>query len=210
MPNRCSTIAWYGVALSLALVTCLAAISPFVPVPGWTTTIPVSFKVDARTFQPVAPPGGDVQLVGAHGFGFETVDENGVSTRPQFLHVRGAIRIPAQQSGVFWKALLFLMVLLALVLWVLGQLRAVFRTLRDGQPFVPANATRIRWIACGVIAGELVRAAIVFFENYYADDPFLRRRPAFRRPAGPQRLRDLHGLIILVDRGSLQGGNAPR
>lgn len=55
-----------------------------------------------------------------------------------------------------------------LALWVLGQLRAVFRTLRDGRPFVPDNAARIRWIGCGVILGELARTAVVFFENSYA------------------------------------------
>jgi hypothetical protein len=51
---------------------------------------------------------------------------------------------------------------LALIVWVLGQLRAVFRTLGDGQPFVAANATRIRWIAYAVILGELARSGLRF------------------------------------------------
>ena len=47
-----------------------------------------------------------------------------------------------------------------LIIWVVGLLRAVFRTVRDGRPFVPANATRLRWIAVAVIGGELARAGV--------------------------------------------------
>ena len=49
-----------------------------------------------------------------------------------------------------------------MILWVLSQLRAVFRTLRDGQPFVPANATRVRRIAWAVILGEVARSVLSF------------------------------------------------
>jgi len=54
----------------------------------------------------------------------------------------------------------------ALLLWVFGLLRDVFRTLRDGQPFVPANATRIRRVGYAVLLGEIVRALLVFVANY--------------------------------------------
>ena len=42
---------------------------------------------------------------------------------------------------------------LALLFWILVQLRGVFRTLRAGRPFVPANAGRIRRIGYGIIVG---------------------------------------------------------
>ena len=84
------------------------------------------------------------------------------------------------------------------MLWVLGQLRAVFRTLRDGQPFVPANATRIRWIAFAVIVGELARSAIVFFENYYAMTHFSADGLRFDARPDLNVFAIINGLIILV------------
>jgi hypothetical protein len=86
----------------------------------------------------------------------------------------------------------------ALALWVLGQLRAVFRTLRDGQPFVPANATRIRRVAIGVIAGELAPASIVFFENYYAMTHFAADGLRFNAQPDLNLFAIVDGLIILV------------
>ena len=47
----------------------------------------------------------------------------------------------------------------ALGLWILTQLRHVFRTVRDGQPFLSTNAKRIRLIGFAVILGEFARAA---------------------------------------------------
>ena len=37
---------------------------------------------------------------------------------------------------------------------------------RNGQPFVPANATRIRRVGYAAILGEIVRALGVFVANY--------------------------------------------
>lgn len=73
------------------------------------------------------------------------------------------------QGGAFLLANLALVIgLLALALWTLAQLRALFRALRDGQPFAPQNAMRVRRIAWTVIAAEVLRSAVVYFENVYA------------------------------------------
>ena len=60
-----------------------------------------------------------------------------------------------------------------------------------------ANATRIRWIAFAVIAGELARSASVFFENRYVmthvavEDAARRRRDHDERVrAGTRRMTD--------------------
>ena len=61
------------------------------------------------------------------------------------------------------------MAILIFIVAVMGKLRAVLRTLiLDKQPFVPANAARIRWIGLAVIVGELARTAVIYAENVYA------------------------------------------
>ena len=52
--------------------------------------------------------------------------------------------------------------------WLIDQLRALFRTLRDGQPFAAANAVRVRRIAWVVILGEIARTSVNLWENFYA------------------------------------------
>ena len=88
--------------------------------------------------------------------------------------------------------------MLALVLFVLGQLRAVFRTLRDGRPFVPANAIRIRWIAFAVIAGEIGRAMVVYSSNFHAMTHFSANGLRFDARPDLNVFTIVHGLIILA------------
>lgn len=154
------------------------ASTPVVDGPGLKMTIPVSFSVDARTHRVTAPSLGIGQA--------------------QLRDVRGSLRFPIRRGAFFFGNAILLIVLLALALWVLGLLRAVFRTLRDGQPFVPANATRIRWIAFVVIGGELARSAIVFFHNYYAMTHFSAEGLRFEARPDVNGFAIINGLIILV------------
>jgi uncharacterized membrane protein len=94
--------------------------------------------------------------------------------------------------------LLGLAIMLALALFVLGQLRAVFRTLRDGRPFEPANAARIRWIGLAVIAGEIGRAAAVYFANFHAMTHFSANGLRFDARPDLNLFTVAHGLIILA------------
>lgn len=183
-------VAWGIVALGLALAVLLLVLSSFVASPmevdaSWLVVgsnsrmrIPVSFTVDPQTHH-----------VKAQSLGIEDA---------QVQDVRGSLRFPVRRGAFVIGNAIILVFLFALTLWVLGQLRAVFRTLREGQPFVPANATRLRRVAYGVILGEIARSAIVFFENYYAMTHFTAE--GLRFDARP----DLNvsaiflGLIILV------------
>jgi Protein of unknown function (DUF2975) len=182
------TAAWGLVALGLVLMPLMVVLAPVVEGPvevnaGWIgvgskMTIPVSFSVDARIHRVTAP---------------SLSVENA-----QLQDVRGLLQFPVQRGAFFAGNVIFITLTFALVLWVLGNLRAVFRTLRDGRPFVRANATRIRTIAWLVIILELARSAIVFFNNYYAMTYF--SADGLRFDARP----DIHftaivdGLIILV------------
>ena len=181
-------VAWGLVALALVLTPLMVVLAPVVEGPvevnaGWVgvgtkMTIPVSFSVDARTHRVAAPSLGveDAQLQG----------------------VRGLLEFPVRPGAFFYGNVVFIAVMFALVLWMLGKLRAVFRTLRDGQPFVRANATRIRTIAWLIIVCELVRSAFVFFENYYAMTHFSADGLRFEARPDIDFMAIISGLIILV------------
>jgi hypothetical protein len=182
-------IAWSLVALGLVLAVLLLVASPFVKdqdmevdaswlVVGTKMTIPVSFNVDARTHHVAAP-----------SLGIDAA---------QIQDVNGSLKFPTRKGAFFFANVILVIILFALAMWVLGQLRAVFRTLRDGQPFVPANATRIRWVAFGVIAGELVRTTVVYFENYYAMMYFSADGLQFEAWPHLNLIAIIDGLIILV------------
>ena len=191
---------WWATAAALSLATLLVIASPFVAMPDASLTIPVSFSLDTSTIALVGlPPGAvgtpdrDISL-GRPGFGLQS----GTGKKDVALHVRGSLRFTTSSAALIASNALLLARLLALVLWTIGQLRAVFRTLRDGTPFVPANATRIRLIGFAIIAGELARAATVFVENYYAMTHF--SAAALRFDAWPDvnMFALINGLVILV------------
>jgi hypothetical protein len=176
------------VALALALTVLVLVLAPLVKEPlevdawwlgvGSTMTIPVSFTVDSRAHR-----------IGAPSLGI---------TGAELTDVRGSLKFPARQNAFLIGSGVLLLVMLALAWWVLGQLRALFQTLREGQPFVPANARRLRRIAVAIIAGELARAAIVYFENYYAMTYFTADGMRFDAPPDLNLFAIVDGLIVLV------------
>ena len=170
------SVAWWLVALGMVLTFGLAAMSAFHEVGNAEIDIPVAFSVGLP--------------VNAPSLGIEDA---------QIEHARGSLKFtPAAGSSFVAPALLGLALMFAAVLFVLGQLRAVLRTLRDGQPFVRANAARIRWIAFAVIAGEIAKTAIVYSANAQAMTHF--SAPGLRFDARPDFnfITIVHGLIILA------------
>ena len=176
------------VALALVLTAVMLVLAPVVQGPvevsaGWIgvgtkMTIPVSFSVDARTHR-----------VSAAYLGVEDAE---------LQAVRGLLAFPVRRGAYLYGNMVLLAIMFALALWVLSNLRAVFRTLRDGRPFVRANATRIRTIAWLFIIGELARAAMVFFQNYYAMTHFSADGLRFDAPLDLNFTAIIDGLIILV------------
>jgi DUF2975 family protein len=178
-------VCWYVVALALALTVCLTAFSPFMKMPHSDVEtshsaieIPTSFTVDAQIIPISATPLGIRQ---AH-----------------IRQARGSLIFPPPTTLAVVVPLTFLVFMLSFALWVLGELRALFRTLRDGQPFVPVNATRIRRIAYAVILAELVRYAVVFYSNYYVMTHFSAQGLQFDVRPGFNGFAIVCGLIILV------------
>ena len=172
-------VAWWCVALALVLTVALAGLSAFHDIRGGELDIPVSFSVDAQRL-PVSAP--------SLGIAHAEVEK-----------ARGSLKFaPPPGTSLIAPALLVLALMSGAVLFVVGQLRAVIRTVRDGRPFVPANAVRIRWIGFAVIAGEIAKTAIVYSANshvmtyFSADGLRFDARPDFNV------VTVVHGLIILA------------
>lgn len=183
-------VAWYGVAGILALTLVLIAVGANVALhvdaegpsvdagPRAAMSIPVSLTLDPAANHVAAPSLG--------------VD----NAELQALH--GALRFQPRRGPLFAAMFVIVIGSLLLLLWVLDQLRGLFRTLRDGRPFAPANATRVRRIAWAIIVGELARSAIVFFENYYAMTHFSAAGLTFEARPHLNGFALINGVIILV------------
>jgi len=194
-------VGWYLAALGLGVALFVVALVIFGATPRLEMTIPVTFTLDNAAHRVTSPSLGidEAHVQGSPGIAFQyDPKEHGRSPAAGNFRIHGSLRFPAQKGAFLAANAAILIVFFGLLLWVLGQLRAIFRTLRDGQPFVPANATRLRQIAFAVIGGELARAVFAFFENYYAMTHFVAEGLRFDARPDLNVLAVLNGLIILV------------
>ncbi len=154
-------IARFAVALALAVTLGIWAIGSDVAVQigplgspsvvagsNVQMAIPVAFSVDT-SFHPVSAP------------------DLGISDA-QIQDIRGTLKFRPQNGAFRHANLALVVVLLALILWILWELRALIGTLRAGKPFARSNASRIQRIGIALIIAELARAAVVYFDNYCA------------------------------------------
>ena len=119
---------------------------------GTHMTIPVRFYVDTNSHNVTAPSLG--------------------INRAELRDTHGSLRFPAPEGPFLFVNAGFLIALFVCAFWGLEQLHRVFGTLRKGRPFVHANAKRLRRVAAAVFAGELLRASLVAFNQYYAKTHF--------------------------------------
>jgi len=143
---------------------------------NWTLTIPVSVTID----------GG---RIAAPSIGIERAD---------IRDLRGSLRFPLQRGRIFLVNSLLLILVMGVALWLTTELQRVLRTVRDGKPFAASNATRVRRIAWVLIAGEFVRATIVYLENSYAATHFTAEGLRFTARPDLSVAAIIQGLIILV------------
>jgi hypothetical protein len=86
--------------------------------------------------------------------------------------VSGLLRFEGGPAEIRIANTAIVVLLLAAACWILLEFRGLFAALRERQFFLAANAARIRRVGWAVIAGEIVRAAIVCFETTWARDHF--------------------------------------
>jgi hypothetical protein len=104
--------------------------------------IPVRFQLDPAS-HPIVTSRQDIQDVSitqVHGT----------------LQVRGRV----SRMGIAWAGWGYGIISIGVVLFVLNRLRAIFRTLRNQNPFVPLNASRIRMIGIVLVLGELANTGL--------------------------------------------------
>jgi hypothetical protein len=144
--------AWWLVAVSLVLLAGLLALTFFVNVEGdnLTMELPVALELNA----PVQASGASIE------------------TDARIENLRGNLRFPVRYGAFFSGSMLVVVLLFGSLLWVLTQLRHIFRSLSQGLLFIPENARRIRWVGFTFIFGELARAAVVYFWSYYTSQHF--------------------------------------
>lgn len=143
-------IAWGVVIAAMVGLACLFAVSVFGDLSGAQLSLPVSFHTDAQTLRVIAPGAisGPARLDAVMGHA------NLAFVPPSRLFVAA--------TGIS------IIVALALALWLLRQLLAVFESVRRGKPFVASNAGRIRHMAYVIIGAEGVRAIFEFIWNRFA------------------------------------------
>ena len=185
------TAGFYTVAVTLVLMLGLASLPLFIDlskIDNVEMGIPVSFNVETGALR-LATPTANVAKVDIRD-----------------PHGSGTLRFPPPSGIALTTTALVAALYLSIGLWVLAQLRAVFRTLRDDRPFLAANAIRIRWIGYAVILGEVAHSLIRFAGNAYARTHVA--ADALRFDAWPSidLFAIIHGLIILVIAEVFRGG----
>ena len=111
-------------------------------------------------------------------------------------HASGLLRLATPDRP--WIAILGAAAVMALVLWMLAELRALCRSVRDGEPFAPRNAIRIRRLALALVLAELSRAAIVFGAHAYVAAHFASDHVRFTASPHLDPFALVSALILLV------------
>jgi hypothetical protein len=157
------TALWWWVVLASSVVVALVLTSGwnvgvqigpngepnFVAGSAAQTVLPVAFELDA----------GAAQVT--------SVDHRNSGAIEQ---ASGALRLTMPDRPSF--AVAGAAVMVGLVLWILAELAALCRSVRDGQPFAARNAVRIRRLALAVVLAEVSRAAIVYAAHAYVAAQF--------------------------------------
>jgi len=151
------TVLWWWVVLASSVLVALVPwgldvgvqIGPngepnFVAGSGAQMVLPVAFELDA----------GAAQVT--------SVDHRNSGAIEQ---ASGMLRLTMPDRP--WFAMAGAAVMVGLVLWILAELAALCRSVRDGQPFAARNAVRIRRLALAVVLAEVSRAAIVYAAQAY-------------------------------------------
>src|SRR5262249_12935544 len=114
---------WWLVVVSLSLLTLLLVFSFFVKLEynNLSMNLPVALELNAT----------------AHGSGAS------METDARIEKVRGNLTFPVRNGAFFSGSMFVTVVLGGCLLWVLTQLRHIFRSLSRGLVLIPENARRI-------------------------------------------------------------------
>lgn len=192
-------VVWYLGAVSVGLFAVLLVLSLFVD-----TTRLSAFSVEVGwagldVGKPSEIPGQNVAMVLPIALDAERVAPlTPQSGEAQIEHVRADLRFPVPSRRFFSVSLAIMLAQMALGLWVLTQLRDIFRAVCDGEPFANANSARIQRVGLGVILAEFVQAGAVFFWSYSSTALFPSDGARFAPMVDVSVATIVCGLILLV------------
>ena len=163
-------IVWYLGLGTLGLFSALLVFSLFVDTANLSSFSMVIQPAGLNVGEPIAP-GQNVSMVLPVALNFQSHLPRGRedvlgSQEGRIEKVRANLRLPVTGRRFLSLSLAILLALMTLGLWVLAQLRQVFRAVANGRPFEAGNVPRIRKVGLGIILGELARTAAVFFWSY--------------------------------------------
>ena len=148
------TVAFYFLAVVTALGVLLTLFSPWIDLGGnGRLGIPVALQLDEEALHVRAP---------ALGIG-----------SARLTKVTGELQFEAPSRRTLFAPLLTVVAMLLIALWVVAQLRALFRTMSESHPFAPGNARRVQRVGWAVILTEPVRAAMTYAANSFAQANFV-------------------------------------
>jgi hypothetical protein len=141
-------LGWSLALIVLAIGLLILVLAPFVDPPRiqFDFKVPVAFTLDPAT----------------HRITAQSV------TRAELTDAQGTIHFLPRDTRTIAFGAMGMIAFAAVSLWILGNLKGVFGTLRQGRPFVPANAVRIRRVAWGILALQLAGSLIVYASSYSA------------------------------------------
>ncbi|MGC4053092.1 MAG: DUF2975 domain-containing protein [Paludibaculum sp.] len=176
--RRVLEAAWWLVAVSLVLLGVLMVCTLFVNLErdNLTMDLPVALVLNAP-----ARAGSTV-----------------LHSEARIEKLSGNLRFPVRRGAILSGSVFLVVVLFAIQLWGLTQLRHIFRALSRGLVFLPENARRIRWVGFAVLCGEVARMVLVFVWSYYTSQHFTADGVRFVPSFDFRGLTLLSGLAILV------------
>jgi serine phosphatase RsbU (regulator of sigma subunit) len=148
--GRWSLASWIRVAIDLSYYLLFMAVAVVFAIALWAALahwqdlsvqyeVPVQFQLDPVS-HPIVVARHDLQAVSITG-------------------THGTLVITGRVSTLAFVGLGFAIITLGVALFVLTRLRAIFRTLRDQNPFVASNASGIRMIGLVLVLGTLATTA---------------------------------------------------
>ena len=183
------TVMWWWLLIASALVAVLVVTRV------WDVGVQIgpngepNFVVGSQA-QMVLPVAFELEAGAAH------VRSNDQRNTGAVEEATGLLRLATPERR--WLAFAAAASMLALTLWIVGELAALCRSVRDGQPFAPANAGRVRRLALAFVLAELTRVFIVYRAHAYAAAHFAGDRLRFTASPDFDGLAIVTALILLV------------
>ena len=151
--GRVLAVIWWGLLLILIITVFLTVAAPVLDFSDAQVELPAQVVINTAAV-PISAPSLGI-------------------TSARLSPLRGNVVAPAGTRTSLLAPALTIIVMMALALWVIAQLRALFRELSAGRTFAPRNAVRLHRIAWIVMAAEPLRAAMNYAASSFIASRFI-------------------------------------